>query len=356
MKNPSPRPLAAAERSFDTAYSFRRHLQKTLLPFLGELPREKPFAGRRMRSLPALPEEIEARWPPAREALLEHAPSALLALPIDHSVAPVAARGGPAAARTALTTFLDERFDSYGERRNAPGADATSGLSPYLHFGHLSVHEVFRRIAAREEWSPLRVAARASGSREGWWGMRPSAEGFLDQIVTWRELGYNFCARHADHDQYESLPAWVRKSLDTHAQDARPHVYTPDQLACGATHDPLWNAAQTQLNREGRIHNYLRMLWGKKILEWSPSPQAALETMIELNNRLALDGRNPNSYTGISWTFGRFDRPWAPERPIFGRVRYMSSENTARKFDVKDYLRQYLGEAAPKSKSRRLLR
>ena len=129
--------------------------------------------------------------------------------------------------------------------------------------------------------------------------------------------------------------------MASHADDPREPSYTLEQFESAATHDPLWNAAQRQLVREGRIHNYLRMLWGKKILEWSASPQAALEILIELNNKYALDGRNPNSYSGIFWVLGRYDRAWGPERPIFGTIRYMSSENTARKVRVKEYLRRY---------------
>ena len=144
-----------------------------------------------------------------------------------------------------------------------------------------------------------------------------------------------------DHDRYEALPPWARLTLERHAADPRPVVYTLDRLAAADTHDPLWNAAQVQLRREGRIHNYLRMLWGKKILEWSATPQEAAAAMIALNDRWALDGRDPNSYSGIYWTLGRYDRPWGPERPIFGTVRYMSSVNTARKLDVRPYLAAY---------------
>jgi deoxyribodipyrimidine photo-lyase len=118
-------------------------------------------------------------------------------------------------------------------------------------------------------------------------------------------------------------------------------VYTLEQFESAQTHDPLWNAAQTQVVREGRIHNYLRMLWGKKILQWSRTPQEATMIMIHLNNKYGLDGRNPNSYNGIFWVLGRYDRPWAPERPVFGMIRYMSSENTARKMSVKNYIRKY---------------
>jgi deoxyribodipyrimidine photo-lyase len=190
--------------------------------------------------------------------------------------------------------------------------------------------------------------------RAGWWGMSAGAESFLDELVTWRELGYNMCAQQpGDYDRYESLPGWARASLDRHADDPRDPVYDIDALERSRTYDPLWNAAQRQLVREGRMHNYLRMLWGKKILQWSATPQEALATMIQLNNKYALDGRNPNSYSGIFWVLGRYDRPWAPERPIFGVIRYMSSENTAKKLRVKRYLDRY-GPAAAEEQAGRL--
>jgi deoxyribodipyrimidine photo-lyase len=171
--------------------------------------------------------------------------------------------------------------------------------------------------------------------------MSANAEGFLDQVITWRELGYNFTSHRADYDRYESLPDWAQKTLKKHARDGRKYVYNLEQFETAATHDQLWNAAQTQLVGEGRLHNYLRMLWGKKILEWSGSPQKGLEIMIHLNNKYGLDGRNPNSYSGIFWILGRYDRPWGPERPIFGTIRYMSSANTARKVSVENYVRKY---------------
>jgi len=172
-------------------------------------------------------------------------------------------------------------------------------------------------------------------------GVRPAAEACLDQLITWRELGFNMAAHRTDYDKYESLPDWARATLAKHARDERSNLYTLKDFAGGRTHDPLWNAAQRQLVTEGRVHNYMRMVWGKKILEWSRSPEDALEIMIELNNRYAIDGRDPNSYCGIFWCLGRYDRPWGPERPVFGTVRYMSSENTARKFHVAGYLRKY---------------
>jgi deoxyribodipyrimidine photo-lyase len=150
------------------------------------------------------------------------------------------------------------------------------------------------------------------------------------------------CAqRPDDYDKYESLPDWAQTTLANHASDERQWLYSLAQLEAGRTHDPLWNASQMQLVREGRLHNYLRMLWGKKILEWSASPREALDVMIQLNNKYGLDGRDPNSYSGIFWVLGRYDRPWGPERDVFGTIRYMSSQNTARKVSVRDYIKKY---------------
>jgi deoxyribodipyrimidine photo-lyase len=219
--------------------------------------------------------------------------------------------------------------------------DVTSGLSPYLHFGHISAHEIFRKVVQQEKWRPEKLSVRADGRRSGWWNMSANAESFLDELITWREVGYNFSSQTKLYDRYESLPLWALKTLERHARDERQHVYALKEFESAKTYDPLWNASQTQLVREGRIHNYLRMLWGKKILEWSRSPKEALDVMIHLNNKYGLDGRDPNSYSGIFWCLGRYDRPWGPERPVYGQVRYMSSENTARKFSVKNYLRKY---------------
>jgi len=334
-------PLRATERVFTTAFSFRRFLQGELPRHLDEAPAEDPLAGPPLPLPRPLPGEILRRWPPAEPALLAGARALLARLPIDHAIGPAAQRGGSVAGEAALAGFVAARLAGYAERRNQPALDATSGLSPYLHFGHVSAHQVLRAVAAAEGWSSERLTARPTGRRAGWWGTSEPAEAFLDQLVTWRELGFNMSSKRDDSERYESLPAWARATLERHRTDPRPYVYTAEQLAAAATHDRLWNAAQTQLVREGRMHNYLRMLWGKKILEWSPSPEQALAAMIELNNAYAVDGRDPNSTSGIFWILGRYDRPWGPERAIFGTVRYMSSENTARKLDVRPYLRTY---------------
>ncbi|MBK7877422.1 MAG: deoxyribodipyrimidine photolyase [Planctomycetes bacterium] len=334
-------PFRVPETTFPTAYAFRRWLQKHLRPYFDEPPLADPLDGVRLPRADALPRGVESRWPLASPALLAAEPAELARLPLDRAVAPVAREGGFVAGRRALADFVRRRLPRYAEERSEPAGDASSGLSPWLHYGHVSVHEVLAAVTARERWTPQRLASTTAGKKEGWWNLDASAEAFLDELVTWRELGFNFCARRPDYDRYESLPDWARATLDLHAQDPREHRYTRDELESSATHDPLWNAAQRQLAREGIIHNYLRMLWGKKVLEWSPSPQAALETLIELNNRWAIDGRDPNSYSGIFWVFGRYDRPWAPERKVFGSIRYMSSQNTARKFDVEPYLERY---------------
>jgi deoxyribodipyrimidine photo-lyase len=334
-------PIRATTEAFPTAYSFRRFLQRNLPQYLGERPAADPLARRRLPPLRHLPRRVTARWPPAPAALLDGDPAALARLPIERSVGVAPVRGGTIEARNVLSRFLESRLARYPEDRSQPELEGTSGLSPYLHFGHISVHEVFTRLAGRERWSPAGLVARATGSRSGWWGMSAPAEAFLDQLVTWRELGFNMCAHRDDYGAFEALPAWALRTLAEHGRDRRPVRYTAEQLERGETHDPLWNAGQTQLVREGRLHSYIRMLWGKKILEWSERPQDALAVMIGLNNKYALDGRDPNSYSGIFWVLGRYDRPWGPERPIFGTVRYMSSENTARKVRVREYIRRY---------------
>jgi deoxyribodipyrimidine photo-lyase len=335
-------PLAAAPSAFPTAYAFRRFLQKELREHLDAGPTPEPLSdAARIAAACEVPREVARRWPGASDALLAGDERAFRTLAIDHDVPPVDKTGGQDAASASLREFVRHKLPRYAEERSDPSQDVASGFSPWLHFGHLSAHEVLHAIARSESWTSERVARTTNGRKEGWWNLSASAEAFLDELVTWRELGYVFAARRPDHDRYESLPDWARATLDEHVRDPRAHVYTLEEFECAATHDALWNAAQRQLLVEGRIHNYLRMLWGKKILEWSRDPRAALEILIELNNRHALDGRNPNSYSGIFWTLGRFDRPWGPVRPIFGTIRYMSSDNTARKVDVAPYLARY---------------
>lgn len=311
-------PLAAAPKVYERAVDFRRFLQKNLKPHLQQFPLADPLQGVQLERVEQPLAEWE-RWAPAT---------------LDGS------EGGFARARQVLGRFLEERLPYYAEHRSEPSQDYASGLSPYLHFGHISPHQVLDELGEQEDWSLDKLNYRPTGSKDGSWGMSSNAESFLDELVTWRELGYNMCHFRDDYDRYESLPQWARNTLEEHASDPREHIYSLEEFEEGRTHDRLWNAAQRQLREEGRIQNYIRMLWGKKVLEWTRHPREALQILVELNNKYALDGRNPNSYSGIFWCLGRYDRPWF-KRPIFGVIRYMSCESAARKFKLDGYLKRW---------------
>jgi deoxyribodipyrimidine photo-lyase len=332
-------PVSAHGRAFPTARGYRAFMQRTLRQHLVEFPLESPLAALQHEGA-ALPADVSSRWPAAD---LRQSNAALLAdLPIDHSVKVVAVRGGAGAARACLDDFLDHKLARYAERGNHPDDDCTSRLSPYLHFGHVGAHDVFSALMTRERWTSRKLAKGAGGAREGWWNVSPGAEQFLDQLVVWRELAFNGCAWTEDFLAFHTLPAWARATLDAHRDDPRPHLYRRAELDAAATHDPVWNAAQTELRDTGWFHGYLRMVWGKKILEWSPQPEDALGHMQALMDRYSLDGRDPVSLLNYGWVLGRYDRPWF-ERPIFGTVRYMTSESAKRKLRMKQYLERFGG-------------
>ena len=334
-------PMRSTDRVFTTAFSFRAYLHNNLRDHLSIFPKQNPLSGIDLPKLSELPKKLTDKWPSALPILRSKDDKFLKALDIDHTVKESFILGGSKAAKKSLDLFLKSNLIQYKDLGNDPDENVRSELSPYLHFGHISSHHVFKQLAKQEGWNPSHLSAKGGGKREGWWNMSPAAEAFIDQLITWREIGYNMCSKTLDYDRYDSLPSWAKVSLNKHAQDKRSFVYSLEEFQSCKTHDTLWNAAQNQLNNEGRIHNYLRMLWGKKILEWCETPQEALKVMIELNNKFALDGRNPNSYSGIFWVLGRYDRPWGPERPIFGSIRYMSSANTQKKLNVKKYLAKY---------------
>ena len=341
-------PIRRPEREHPTARGFRRWSQGILREELSRPPTEEPLARDRPRGAPWLAGEVEARWPWATEALAD--PEALVRrLPIDREVSAVEERGGRAAGLARWKRFADSSLERYADDGNHPDEDAVSGLSPWLHFGHLGAHEIFSDLAAREGWSIGDLAEKPNGKREGWWNMSAGAEAYLEQLACWRELAHATCARRPDHAAFSSLPSWAHRTLAAHSRDRRPTVYSLEELEGARTHDEVWNAAQRQLRGEGRIHNYLRMLWGKKILEWSPSPEEALTRMLHLNDRWALDGRDPNSYAGITWVLGRCDRAWGPERPIFGTIRFMSSDSAKRKLRMRRYLARWGDEGAQAS-------
>jgi deoxyribodipyrimidine photo-lyase len=238
---------------------------------------------------------------------------------IDHTVAASTHyNGGPANARKRLAKFVSDILPRYETTRNKPELDGSSRLSSYLHFGFLSSLEI--ALAVKGSTAPA-----------------SAKEAFLEELIVRRELSYNMTKFNPNYDSLAALPDWVHKTMRDHAGDARPVTYSLEQLERGETHDELWNASQRELIATGEMHNYVRMLWGKNVMAWTRSYEEAFEILVHLNNKYSLDGRNPNSYAGILWCFGKHDRPWM-ERPIFGTIRYMTSGSTGKKFDSKKYV------------------
>ncbi|TWU37257.1 cryptochrome/DNA photolyase family protein [Novipirellula artificiosorum] len=334
-------PLRSPDRTFTVAHSYRRWMQKNILDVLLEMPKKDPLARVKLPKSIGLPNSILKRWPAADlDSLLRS--GGLDSIPMDHDVKPSETIvGGARDAGRRLASFLKNDLRRYNEDRNHPNESATTGLSPHLHFGHISAHEMVQRVLDHEDWTPD-MASPANGKNHGFWNTTEPAEAFLDQVLTWREMGFNRTFRENDrYDQFDSLPDWALATLRKHAADPRPEQYDLEQLEHANTADPIWNAAQREIVRTGVMHNYMRMLWGKKILQWTRSPEQALSVMIELNNKYGLDGRDPNSYNGIFWVLGRFDRAWGPERPIFGSVRYMTSDSAKRKLRMDQYLLRF---------------
>ncbi len=307
-------PIRWLDREHRSARTIRPLLQSGLPHFLHPAGARTPRV-RRLIDLPfepVLPRLHGSGGGPAIAGLVA-------GLPIDHAVAPAPAiRGGTGAGRARLSRFIAEGLAGYTAGRNDPNRDATSRLSPYLHFGHLSPHEVL-------------LACREAG---------PAAEyqKFEDEALTWRELAFNFVARDPGHRTVAAIPDWARRELADHEADPRPALYDALTLERGETDSPLWNAFQHRLVRDGELHNYARMLWGKSVLSWTPDAATALQVLEHLNHKYALDGRDPASYGGIHWCFGKFDRPFY-RRPIYGTVRYMSLRAAEKKFDAQAYIR-----------------
>ena len=226
---------------------------------------------------------------------------------------------GERSARTCLRVFIEKKLSQYDTQRNNPSLDGQSNLSPYLHFGHLSAQRVALEIQ------------RASAGKK-------TRDAFLEELIIRRELSDNFCFYNDNYDNIKGFPDWAQKSLHEHRKDRREHTYTMKDFENARTHDALWNAAQKEMVKRGKMHGYMRMYWAKKILEWTASPEQAMEIAIELNDRYELDGRDPNGYTGIAWSIGGVhDRAWS-ERPVFGKIRYMSYAGSKSKFNIKKYI------------------
>lgn len=252
-------------------------------------------------------------------------------LGVDTSVSPPEERGGETKAWNRWESFRDGGLWKYNDDRNDPNRAGTSGLAPALHFGHLTPMSIIQDLKDRGYWKEP-TSYRAAGE--------DSVSKFLDEILVRRELSINYVFHQPSFDRWEGLPSWARKTLEEHRHDRREFVYDGKVWESAATHDPAWNAAQTELLTKGQIHGTMRMYWGKKLLEWSRTPEEGFQTALFLNNRYALDGRDPNSYAGVAWCFGKHDRPWA-ERSIFGMVRSMTVGGLRKKFDLDAYVRRF---------------
>jgi deoxyribodipyrimidine photo-lyase len=247
---------------------------------------------------------------------------ALAQLDLDRSVGrSTRFTGGTQRARQILDDFILTKLSHYVELKNEPGEDYVSNLSPYLHFGQISPLEIYLRI----------------GEIGG-----ENAESYLEELVIRRELSMNYVHFQKLYDSYAALPLWARNTLEKHLSDRREYVYTLEELELSKTHDPYWNTAQKEMVQTGKMHGYMRMYWGKKILEWNKTPQEAFNIALYLNNKYLLDGRDPNGYAGVAWCFGKHDRPWG-ERAIFGNVRYMNDKGLKRKFNMDKYIRKVEG-------------
>ena len=229
--------------------------------------------------------------------------------------------GGTAQAKARLTDFIARRLDAYADSRSDPSLGIESHMSAYLHFGQIS-----------PVYLALQVGNASGASQE-------AKDAYLEELIVRRELSINFVFHNPHYGRYRCLPDWARRTLAEHRRDKREYVYTARQLEAADTHDPYWNAAMREMVATGKMANYMRMYWGKKILEWSRTPEHAFRTALRLNNRYFLDGRDPNSFAGVAWCFGKHDRPWT-ERPIFGKTRYMNANGLRRKFDIEAYVRQ----------------
>ncbi|MBP2144916.1 deoxyribodipyrimidine photo-lyase [Methanofollis sp. W23] len=300
-------PVETASRKEEwSAATFRRRVARHLDPF------------------PAPPVHHEVRVRSADDETydslrLDRLETLLRTLGAEEDAGPGYFTGGLAAARQLLDQFVRERLEHYATERNDPNADVLSCMSPYLHFGQISPLEIAPRV-------------RAVGDT--------NAAAYLEELIVRRELSMNFVHYNPAYASLQCLPAWAATTLEEHAGDPREYDYALADLEAAATHDPYWNAAQRELLATGKMHGYMRMYWGKKVIEWSSTPEDAYHALLVLNNRYELDGRDPNSYAGVAWCFGKHDRAWK-ERPIFGKVRYMNARGLRRKFDADRYAKRF---------------
>jgi len=303
-------PVEEASRKEEySAYTIRKKIHQKLGEFMKHLEHNEPKINSLNLELPC----------GHREVNLDDLQNVINHLNLEKRPGQVKfSHGGLSQAREHLADFITNKLPLYPNLRNDPSQDYLSGLSPYLHFGQIS---------------PLEIALRVQESKS------IGQEEFLEQLIVRRELSFNFVYYNPFYDQYRVLPEWSRKTLAEHRRDKREYLYSQQELEEARTHDPYWNAAQEEMVLTGKMHGYMRMYWGKKILEWSADPEKAYRRALCLNNKYEIDGRDPNAYAGIAWCFGKHDRAW-PERKVFGKVRYMNSQGLKRKFNVEAYIQK----------------
>ena len=302
-------PMSKFDKEEYAAYTIRPKIKKLLDNYL------KPLANEKV-DIPSLDIKIDC---PETKVKADNISELVASCDIDHSVIPsIHYRGGTANGRVRLKNFVGKILPDYDKARSKPDRDGSSRLSSYLHFGFLS---------------PLEIALAVKNSN----APQESKDAYLEELIVRRELSFNMTRHNPHYDSLAALPAWVQKTMREHVDDERQHIYSLEQLESAETHDELWNAAQREMVVTGEMHNYVRMLWGKNVIAWSPNYEVAFETLVHLNNKYCLDGRDPNSYAGILWCFGKHDRAWF-ERPVFGLIRYMASHSTGKKFDSKKYI------------------
>lgn len=252
---------------------------------------------------------------------------------VDTTILPISVKPGYKHAVSQLKAFLLHRLDSYAQYRNDPNVNCQSDLSPYLHFGQISSHRIILQLLTYLDKQLIFDGVLIKSN----YGLGINGDAFLEELVVRKELADNFCLYNHNYNSFSGFPDWAQETLNKHRQDKRDYIYSLEAFENSQTHDQVWNAAQTQLVNQGKMHGYLRMYWCKKILEWSKSPESAHETAIYLNDLYSIDGRDPNGYAGIAWSIGGVhDRGWA-ERPIFGKIRYMNQAGLKRKFDINRY-------------------
>jgi deoxyribodipyrimidine photo-lyase len=302
-------PMRAMPGRQYAAYTMRPKINAALPRFLKAVPQAKPVV-RYTGTAPSFHTEVTH----------ENIPALVASCAIDHSVKPsLSFTGGYTRARKLLDDFIKHNLERFDSERNEPSKHATSHMSPYLHFGQISSMEIALAVQKAAEKKSL------------------DAKPYLEELITRRELSFNYACHVDDPGDLANLPSWCQQTMEKHKRDKRPVSYQYEQFERAETYDALWNATQKEMVLRGKIQGYYRMYWGKKIIEWATDYEAAAKTMIDIHTRFALDGRDPNTYTNILWCFGLHDRPWT-ERPIFGKLRYMSLEGMKRKTDVRAYI------------------